>query len=99
MLPGATAAPMAARCAFIAAVSACAATGATALPRALHAAPNRERSHSYVLLCALPRLGLAHTHLAAATCGSLSLKLPKIAAWVCVSILRIKIAMDTNHSF
>ncbi len=56
-------------------------------------------SMAYVLLCALRRLGLAHTRLAAATCGSLRLKLLKIAAWVRVSVRRIKIAMDTNHPF
>ena len=56
-------------------------------------------SMAYVLLCALRRLGLAHTRLADATCGSLRLKLLKIAAWVRISVRRIKIAMDTNHSF
>ena len=56
-------------------------------------------SMAYVLLCALRRLGLAHTRLAAATCGSLRLKLLKIAAWVRIGVRRIKIAMDTNHPF
>ena len=41
MLPGATAAPMAAKCAFIVAVSARSDTRPTALPRAPHAAPKQ----------------------------------------------------------
>ena len=54
---------------------------------------------AYVLLCALRCLGLAHTRLAVATCGSLRLELLKIAAWVRVSVRRIEIAMDTIHPF
>ena len=54
---------------------------------------------AYVLLCALRRLGLAHTRLAAATCGSLRPELLKIAAWVRIGSRRIEIAMDTNHRF
>ena len=56
-------------------------------------------SMAYVLLCALRRLGLARTRLAAATCGSLRLKLIKIAAWVRIGVRRIEIAMDINHPF
>ena len=50
-------------------------------------------SFAYVLLCALRRIGLAHTRLAAATCGTIRLKLLKIGAQVRVSVRRIKIAM------
>ncbi len=48
---------------------------------------------AYVLLCALRRLGLAHTQFAVATCGTLRLKLLKIGAQVRVSVRRIKVAM------
>jgi hypothetical protein len=50
-------------------------------------------SFAYVLICALRRLGLAHTRLANATCGTIRLKLLKIGAQVRVSVRRIKIAM------
>ncbi len=50
-------------------------------------------SFAYVLLCALRRIGLAHTQLAKATCGTIRLKLLKIGAQVRVSVRRIKIAM------
>ena len=43
--------------------------------------------------CALRRLGLAHTRLANATCGTIRLKLLKIGAQVRVSVRRIKVAM------
>ena len=56
-------------------------------------------SMAYVLLCAVRRLGLAHTCLAAATCGSLRLELLEIAAWVRIGVRRIEIAMDTNPPF
>ena len=56
-------------------------------------------SMAYVLLCALRRLGLAHTRLAAATCESLRLEPLEIAAWVRIGVRRIEIAMDTNHPF
>jgi len=52
-------------------------------------------SFAYVLICALRRLGLAHTRLAAATCGTIRLKLLKIGAQVRVSVRRIKIAMTS----
>ncbi|AVC52592.1 transposase DDE domain group 1 family protein (plasmid) [Rhizobium leguminosarum bv. viciae] len=48
---------------------------------------------SYVLIGALRRLGLAHTRLADATCGTIRLKLLKIGAQVRVSVRRIKVAM------
>jgi hypothetical protein len=50
-------------------------------------------SFAYVLLAALRRIGLAHTRLAASTCGTIRLKLLKIGAQVRVSVRRIKIAM------
>ena len=50
-------------------------------------------SMAYVLLCALRRLGLAHTQFAEATCGTIRLKLLKLGALVRVSVRRIKIAM------
>jgi Transposase DDE domain group 1 len=50
-------------------------------------------SFAYVLLDALRRIGLRHTQFAAATCGTIRLKLLKIGAQVRVSVRRIKIAM------
>src|ERR1700729_2056480 len=50
-------------------------------------------SIAYVLLCALRRIGLAHTQFAEATCGTIRLKLLKIGALVRVSVRRIKVAM------
>ena len=50
-------------------------------------------SMAYVLLCALRRIGLAHTQFAAATCGTIRLKLLKLGAWVRISVRRIKVAM------
>jgi hypothetical protein len=50
-------------------------------------------SFAYVLLCALRRIGLAHSRLAVATCGTIRLKLLKIGAQVRVSVRRVKIAM------
>ena len=37
-------------------------------------------SMAYVLICALRRIGLAHTQFAQATCGTIRLKLLKIGA-------------------
>jgi hypothetical protein len=48
---------------------------------------------AYVLLCALRRIGLAHTQFAEATCGTIRLKLLKLGALVRVSVRRIKFAM------
>ena len=60
-------------------------------------------SMAYVLLCALRRIGLAHTQFAEATCGTIRLKLLKIGALVRVSVRRIKIAMASacpwQHEF
>jgi Transposase DDE domain group 1 len=50
-------------------------------------------SFAYVLLEALRRIGLRHTQFAAATCGTIRLKLLKIGAQVRQSVRRIKIAM------
>jgi len=50
-------------------------------------------SMAYVLVCALRRIGLAHTQFAQATCGTIRLKLLKIGALVRISVRRIKIAM------
>jgi hypothetical protein len=56
-------------------------------------------SMAYVLLCALRRIGLAHTRFAEATCGTLRLGLLKIGALVRVSVRRIKLAMASAHPF
>ena len=50
-------------------------------------------SFAYVLLEALRRIGLPHTELAQATCGTIRLKLLKLGARVTVSVRRIKIAI------
>jgi hypothetical protein len=54
-------------------------------------------SMAYVLLCALRRIGLAHTQFAEATCGTLRLALLKIGAQVRRSVRRIKIALASAH--
>jgi hypothetical protein len=50
-------------------------------------------SMAYVLICALRRIGLAHTQFARASCGTIRLKLLKIGALVRTSVRRIKLAM------
>jgi hypothetical protein len=50
-------------------------------------------SFAYVLIAALRRIGLQHTELETATCGTIRLKLLKIGARVTVSVRRIRIAM------
>jgi hypothetical protein len=50
-------------------------------------------SMAYVLVAALRRIGLRHTQFAAATCGTIRLKLLKIGALVTISVRRIKLAM------
>jgi hypothetical protein len=52
-------------------------------------------SIAYVLLCALSRIGLAHSQFADATCGTIRLKLLKIGALVRISVRRIKVAMSS----
>jgi len=54
-------------------------------------------SMAYVLLCALRRIGLRFTQFAAATCGTIRLRLLKIGARVTVSVRRIKIAMASAY--
>jgi hypothetical protein len=56
-------------------------------------------SFAYVLLCALRRIGLAHTQFARATCGTIRLKLLKIGALVKTSVRRIKIAMPSAFPY
>jgi Transposase DDE domain group 1 len=54
-------------------------------------------SMAYVLLCALRRIGLAHTQFAAATCGTIRLVLLKIGALVRISVRRIHLAMASGY--
>ena len=54
-------------------------------------------SMAYVLICALRRIGLAHTQFAAATCATIRLKLLKIGARVRISVRRVKIAMASAY--
>ena len=60
-------------------------------------------SFAYLLLCALRRIGLAHTEFATATCGTIRLKLLKIGALVRVSVRRVAVAMasacPSQHAF
>lgn len=53
-------------------------------------------SLAYVLLCALRRIGLAHTKFAEATCGTIRLKLFKIGALVSISVRRVRFAMASG---
>ena len=50
-------------------------------------------SFAYVLICAVRRVGLAHTQFADATCGTIRLKLLKLAGLVRISARRIKFAL------
>jgi hypothetical protein len=60
-------------------------------------------SAAYALLCALRRIGLAHTQFATATCGTIRLRLLKIGALVRLSVRRITVAMasacPSQHEF
>ena len=60
-------------------------------------------SAAYVLLCALRRIGLAHTQFATATCGTIRLRLLKLGALVRVSVRRVTVAMasacPSQHEF
>jgi hypothetical protein len=56
-------------------------------------------SFAYVLLDALRLIGLRHTQFAAATCGSIRLKLLKIGAQVRRSVRRIKVAMASAFPY
>jgi len=53
-------------------------------------------SMAYVLICALRRIGLAHTQFAEAACGTIRLKLLKIGALVRISVRRVKFAMASG---
>ena len=53
-------------------------------------------SMAYVLVCALRRIGLAHTRFAKATCGTIRLALLKIGAVVTLSVRRVKLAMASS---
>ena len=59
----------------------------------------RFASMAYVLLCALRRIGLAHTQFARASCGTIRLKLLKIGALVRTSVRRIKLAMPSAFAY
>ena len=50
-------------------------------------------SFAYVLICAVRRVGLAHTQFAQAACGTIRLKLLKLAGLVRISARRIKFAL------
>jgi hypothetical protein len=54
-------------------------------------------SMAYVLLCALRRIGLAHTQFAVAACGTIRLKLLKLGALVKISARRVKIAFASAY--
>ena len=54
-------------------------------------------SMAYVLICALRRIGLAHTQFAEAACGTIRLKLLKLGALVRVSVRRVKFAMASAY--
>ena len=56
-------------------------------------------SMAYVLICALRRIGLAHTQFAKASCGTIRLKLLKIGALVRTSVRRIKLAMPSAFPY
>jgi len=56
-------------------------------------------SMAYVLLDSLRRIGLKHTRLAQATCGTIRLKLLKIGALVRTSVRRVKVAMASGHPY
>ena len=56
-------------------------------------------SMAYVLICALRRIGLAHTQFARAACGTIRLKLLKIGALVRTSVRRIKLALPSAFPY
>ena len=56
-------------------------------------------SFAYALLCALRRIGLAHTQFAEATCGTIRLKLLKLAGLVRISARRIKFALASASPY
>ncbi len=54
-------------------------------------------SMAYALLCALRRIGLAHTEFAESTSSTLRLALLKIGALVRISVRRVALAMASVH--
>jgi hypothetical protein len=54
-------------------------------------------SFAYVLIDSLRRLGLRHSRLHNATCGTIRLKLLKLGARVTVSVRRIKVSIASAH--
>lgn len=56
-------------------------------------------SMAYVLVCALRRIGLAHTQFAEASCATIRLKIFKIGALVRCGVRRIKIAMASAFPY
>ena len=56
-------------------------------------------SFAYVLICAVRRVGLAHTQFAEATCGTIRLKLLKLAGLVRISARRIKFALASASPY
>ena len=56
-------------------------------------------SMAYVLICALRRIGLAHTQFARSSCGTIRLKLLEIGALVRTSVRRIKLAMPSAFPY
>jgi Transposase DDE domain group 1 len=72
-------------------------------PQPKPCAPTRLRlwfaAIAYVLICALRRIGLAHTQFARAACGTIRLKLLKIGALVRTSVRRIKLAMPSAFPY
>jgi hypothetical protein len=56
-------------------------------------------SFAYGLICALRRIGLAHTQFAQAACGTIRLKLLKLAGLVRISARRIKFALASASPY
>ena len=56
-------------------------------------------SFAYVLICAVRRIGLAHTQFAEATCGTIRLRLLKLAGLVRISARRIKFALASASPY
>ena len=56
-------------------------------------------SFAYALICAVRRVGLAHTQFAQATCGTIRLKLLKLAGLVRITARRIKFALASAHPY
>ena len=56
-------------------------------------------SFAYILLCAVRRVGLAHTQFAQATCGTIRLKLLKLTGLVRISARRIKFALASAYPY